>query len=843
MSNVEVILDGTLIYNGKYQERTYTITQLVEGENVNHSVIGNIGYNAGTNYAFTITGKGNYIGSKTVAWEIEKLDLSGVVITLTNTDFTYNGTAQEILFTLGKVENLILESTDYAVSGNIATNAGDYVLTITGAGKNFKGEATATWTIKRLDMSGATITYGDPIIYNGDYQVRDFILGQVAGLDLVRDVDFVVEGDSGKVATNNNIKYYITVTGTGNFIGSITQEWVIEQKDISGATVTFDTNSFIYNGKEQEFKFTVSDVDGLTPIYSVAGNKATNFGEYDLYIVGGGNFKGMIHIEWYIEQKDISDAEITLGDALEYNGSEQVRDFTAIVDGLEITYTVEGDKATAAGDYVLTITANGNFTGTLTADWSIAKKDISGAEITVDSEHVYNGKEQKVKFTVDLDKSLYTVTGTTATDAGEYVIVITPVDTDNYTGTIEMSWSIAKKSIANAEITLGDKLTYTGAEQTQNVVKVVVDGLEVTFTVSGDKATNVDAYVLTIAANGNFDGERTVKYTVAPDTTVIDGLNIKNVNSTNKAAVEAFVALFATDTAKAEFADEFEAATELLEVINEAADMKATQNITGAAAITSANVNAANKTLINAAIRDLEDVEAGKNFTADEKAAATAEIARLNALLEIIESVADVQDMIDALPDASFVTPADTSAEAKLNEVKTAYNNLPADKKSVIDLTKVEALEAALNNYKVVAGDEEWTKDTNANVTVETNGSSSKLTEVKVDGATVAADKYIVKASGIALKAEYLQTLAAGNHKVTMVYANGSVEFTFAVKDAPVEEENDNTNTNTNTPTTPEEDDNGSAIVWIIAIIGVVGGGAAGTVAAVVVVRKKKSSK
>lgn len=80
-----------------------------------------------------------------------------------------------------------------------------------------------------------------------------------------------------------------------------------------------------------------------------------------------------------INPKDISDAKVTLGDSLTYNGKEQTQTIAKVeVDGIEVpadAYMVTGNIAKNAGTYTLTIIANegGNFTGTREVNYTIAK--------------------------------------------------------------------------------------------------------------------------------------------------------------------------------------------------------------------------------------------------------------------------------------------------------------------------------------------------------------------------------------------------------------------------------------------------------------------------------------
>lgn len=112
-------------------------------------------------------------------------------------------------------------------------------------------------------------------------------------------------------------------------------------------------------------------------------------------------------------------------------------------------------KPTAAGDYTVTVTcetADTIYTGT--ASFTIARKDISGAAVTLNNTSlIYTGAEQTVSVTgvtvggVPLTASDYTVGGTASgTDAGTYTVTVTGAG--NYTGTASADWEITPKTIS-----------------------------------------------------------------------------------------------------------------------------------------------------------------------------------------------------------------------------------------------------------------------------------------------------------------------------------------------------------------------------------------------------------
>ena len=296
---------------------------------------------------------------------------------------------------------------------------------------------------------------------------------------------------------------------------------------------------------------------------------------------------------------------------LTYNGSAQELITAGSADGGEMQYSLDGEAysadiptATNAGEYTVYYKvvgdANHNDTVAETVTVTIGKKNVSVSATVPDriyGEH-YEVDTSKVVITFDGIVEGDDV-GYVVTDAYYHVHTVTdnaPVqvdynvngaDADNYQFPefgdylapdygVEATGRVLPRDIANAEITLGDALVYNGTEQTQTVAAVTVDGLEVTYTVSGNKATNVGIYELTITGNGNFTGTKTALYKIAPDTAAIDDLTVDNVKSSDKEAIEAVaqqienaVTDLAEDETKAEYKAIADKCDELLKKIDE----------------------------------------------------------------------------------------------------------------------------------------------------------------------------------------------------------------------------------------------------------------------------------
>ena len=211
-----------------------------------------------------------------------------------------------------------------------------------------------------------------------------------------------------------------------------------------------------YNGEPQELINSGSSahgtfqywLDGQEPSTEIP--KGTNAGKYTVYyqLMGDKNHEngtaGKIDVK--IAPKNISDATVTLGDSLTYNGQQQTQGIASVkVDGLDVTYDVTGDQNTNAGNYTMTLTGTGNFTGTKEVPWSIGKRNIANAKITLLPSPIYNGLPQIQEiFSVTADgvyaEITYTVTGDIGTDAGTYTMTLT--GTGNFTGEAFATWEI-----------------------------------------------------------------------------------------------------------------------------------------------------------------------------------------------------------------------------------------------------------------------------------------------------------------------------------------------------------------------------------------------------------------
>ena len=165
------------------------------------------------------------------------------------------------------------------------------------------------------------------------------------------------------------------------------------------------------------------------------------------------------------------------------------------------------------------------------------------------------------------------------------------------------------------------------------------------------------------------------------------------------------------------------------------------------------------------------------------------------------------------------------------------------------NLTMTPTAAGETPNYKIIEGaNGTWTQNSDKTLVFRANGDFSKFTGVKVDGTLIDAKNYtsVSGSTVITLKADYLNTLSVGTHKLTVVYTDGECSTNFEVKQAASEQtkptEGDKTETTTPTQgdksditaptdskdtTNPKTGDNSNMLLWVallfVGVAGVIG--------------------
>ena len=390
----------TLTYNGNGYDATdvpvnvgsYTVTASIA--NRNYTLTGK------TTADFVITPKAVTVSGITANDKVydgttdAKLDCSNAQFKgiLKNDTLTVTATGTMESADVGKKKVKIF---NFKLGG---ASAASYVL----AGSGNQAETTATITAKKITVS---------ITPNGGTYSETITPATATANDVVgEDAPEITLTYTG--TANDGTEYNGTTpptkAGTYTIKASITDDnYTLDANTATaeftvakrGATVTPDNKSKVYQEKDPDLTYKVDGIlDGetLTGI-TLTRAKGENAGRYAITATADAGANPNYDVTFAegtltIEPKSIKGAKVVLGKALTANGAEQTQTVEKVLlDDKELpadSYTVAGNTATAPGSHTLTITAKGNYTGTVEQTYVIipAKaEDAPGEDITIGS--------------------------------------------------------------------------------------------------------------------------------------------------------------------------------------------------------------------------------------------------------------------------------------------------------------------------------------------------------------------------------------------------------------------------------------------------------------------------
>ncbi len=322
-----------------------------------------------------------------------------------------------------------------------------------------------------------------------------------------------------------------------------TLKYAVSPKNVSGAS-----SDSVYEISQPAASPTVNDSRGI----SVSGNQVTGktIGSYTVsYVDSVAGKKTSFDIPVTVAAADLSGGTMTVDNSKKYyaNGTASEPDVTIRVGDKILTkdtdYTLayaNNNPATSVTNpqkATITATGKGNYTGTLTGDFTIQPStggDLTGATITVTEKNiVYDGKEKKPKATVVLNgvtvpESSYTLKYSNNVKAGTATIVAAAKSGDErYSKTAKGTFKIAQADLSTADFTFADsdnksntspQYSYTGADiKPEPGIKVgsltLTKNTDFTYSYSNNKAIGTQAAV-TVTGKGNFTGTASMNFEI-----------------------------------------------------------------------------------------------------------------------------------------------------------------------------------------------------------------------------------------------------------------------------------------------------------------------------------------
>lgn len=485
----------------------------------------------------TISGRNNYTGSASKSFRIVPADIANFTASLSASTFGYDGSKKKPSATVRSGNKTLTSGTDFTVSYSNNVNVGTASAVITGKG-NYSGSITKEFIITPADFSKLTASLAAGTFSYDGTEKKPEVTVKSGSKQLTSGTDFTVSyTDNINVGTAKAV-----ITGKGNYSGTITKSFKITQADLSKFTASLSADSFIYDGAEKKPVVTVkSDNAQLTADtdFTVSYSSNINAGTATVTITGKGNYSGSIKKQFTITPADFSGFSAELSaDTVTYTGSAQKPGATVksgdkvLVSGTD--FTVSYSNNTNAGTAKATIKGKGNYSGTITKEFTITPADISQLTASLSADIFrYNGTEQKPSVTVkSRDKMLvpdtdFTVSYSDNIDVGTATVNIT--GQGNYTGSMTRTFTITNARIP-AVIT-AKSVTLNQSTKKTSVFTAETDG-KITLKSSNSKIVKVSGtkiipvapgkVTLTITAARGQDYEKASKkisVTVRPLTT------------------------------------------------------------------------------------------------------------------------------------------------------------------------------------------------------------------------------------------------------------------------------------------------------------------------------------
>lgn len=267
-------------------------------------------------------------------------------------------------------------------------DAGTYKVTASCESESTIYTAEATFTVEPREIEAKDVAFDKELTYTGN-ELTQTVTVTVNGKTLTVGTDYTVSDLTGTEPGS----YPVTVTGTGNYTGTVTKSFEIAKADISSAAITYDAGPYGYTGKEWKPEVTVSFNSATLTAgndYTVSYENNINAGTAKIIITGiGDHFTGLTEKTFTINSAEISGCTFAPIADVTYNTKAHTPEVTVAISGRTLEadkdYTVSYASNVNAGTATVTVTGKGNFTGSANTTFTIAKADLNLSVYTISS--------------------------------------------------------------------------------------------------------------------------------------------------------------------------------------------------------------------------------------------------------------------------------------------------------------------------------------------------------------------------------------------------------------------------------------------------------------------------
>ena len=364
---------------------------------------------------------------------------------------------------------------------------------------------------------------------------------------LTEGTDYIVGYDKTDF-TNVTGTITVTITGTGNYSGTVERTYEITPKTV---TIEVDNASKVFGQNDPAFTGTVSGLvneNDLGAVSYVRTNNAEAVGIYNDVLSAQYTENDNYNVEvnngtFTITAKSIANLTVDAPTNHEYDGAEH-KWAPTVTDGENnvltegTDYIVDYDKndfTNVTGTITVTITGTGNYSGTVERTYEITPKTVTievdnASKVFGQNDPAFTGTVSGLVNENDLGAVSYVRTNN-AEAVGIYNDVLSAQYTENDNYNVEVNngtFTITAKSIANLTVDAPTNHEYDGAEHKWAPTVTDKDGKPLTenedYTVSYGKTdfTNVTGDItVTVQGIGNYTGTVTRSYKITPREAVI----------------------------------------------------------------------------------------------------------------------------------------------------------------------------------------------------------------------------------------------------------------------------------------------------------------------------------
>jgi len=506
LSAVTVNLANQKSYNGysqpvnissvKYGSKTltdstdYTITSGSTATNVGNTTL-------------TLTGKGNYTGTKTVTWSLLRATPAVTYFTVpTIQPQNYTGSPTSALsapYLKSPYSGAGTVTVEYNGSISRPTNAGSYTVTFDVAqGTNFSAKTGlnyGTLIINKASGDPATVVSTATVKAGSTVNLKNNITGN-AGTP-----SFKINGSANGCTVNSStgefsagttgadVKVQVTFGASTNYYGGTKDITVtVVNKDTAALTVTQADTTYgtaLADPQYAEKSWTTGPSKSYTgttatgAAYS-SSTKPTAAGNYVVTVTGEDeNYIYSGSAAFKINPKSIAGASVTFGAQDTYDGSSKAVKNMTVKDGSN-TLTgsdydiISGGAAIDVAEQQVRIEGKGNYTGTATsaAKWKLQKKMPAAEDfiITAPSARAYTGEATDPVSLPELKDGKrgcgeitvkYNGSFTPPADAGSYNVTFDVTEGTNFSSATGLSYGTL--TINKVDFT-GDKVVSSGGQ-------------------------------------------------------------------------------------------------------------------------------------------------------------------------------------------------------------------------------------------------------------------------------------------------------------------------------------------------------------------------------------------